>query len=415
MKWASAISHQPSLADAVAECARSVRADLVSGDGAALEPDLVVVFTSVHHVGQGSRVLATLREEFPAALIFGCTGAGVIGAGHEVEGDSAFSLTVAHLPGVVLSPFHVGADTLPSPDAPPEAWHVLAGVEPDAEPHFIVLADPFSLDTDALIQGLDFAFPAATKIGGLASGAARPGGHALYLGGDSYNSGAVAVAFSGNMILDTVVAQGCRPIGRPLRVTEADRNLLITLDGEPALGVLQALYESLDAHDQRLAQGNLFLGLAPSDGLELDLGVEAPTGQAGGPARGGFLVRNVVGADADRGAVAIGASLEEGQIVQFHVRDAGTSADDLREALGAYAKDARGMPAEGALLFSCTGRGRGLYGRVDHDTDIFRDLVGELPLGGFFCNGEIGPVSGVTHLHGYTSSFGLFRARTALD
>ena len=126
-------------------------------------------------------------------------------------------------------------------------------------------------------------------------------------------------------------------------------------------------------------------------------------------------MRNVIGADPDRGSVAIGASLQEGQVVQFHVRDADTSADDLRDALGAYAETARGMPAEGALLFSCTGRGRGLYGRPDHDTDLFRDLVGGLPLGGFFCNGEIGPVGGVTRLHSYTSSFGVFRARTALD
>lgn len=414
MKWASAISHQLSVPDTVAECARTVRAELVSEASAALEPDLVVVFTSVHYVGQASQVLGSLHEEFPKALVFGCTGAGVIGAGHEVEGDAAFSLTVAHLPGVTLSPFHVDAATLPSPDAAPGAWEDLTGVEAGLDPQFVVLADPFSMNADELIQGLDFAFPAATKIGGLASGAERPGGHVLYLGDGSYDDGAVGVALSGNVVVDTVVAQGCRPIGRTLRVTEADRNLLITLDGEPALTVLQEMFETLDAHDQRLAQGNLFLGLAPPPGLGLDALVD-PAAEDEPAGREEYLVRNVMGADPERGVVAIGALLEEGQEVRFHVRDAGTSAEDLRSALGAYAQTARGMPAEGALLFSCTGRGRGLYGEIDHDTGLFRDLVGTLPLGGFFCNGEIGRVGGATHLHSYTSSFGLFRSRTAPD
>ena len=94
-------------------------------------------------------------------------------------------------------------------------------------------------------------------------------------------------------------------------------------------------------------------------------------------------------------------------MVQFHLRDARTSAADLDELLGRYARAAR----HGALLFSCLGRGEHLYGEPDHDTDAFRRHVGDVPLGGFFCNGEIGPVHGTTFLHGYTSAFGLFRPR----
>ena len=409
MKWASAMSHHLALDDSMGACARDLRAQLAIDPSASprigpaeVEPDLVLVFTSMHYVSQRDAVASALRAHFPKAVIFGCTGAGVIGAGHEAEEGAAVSVTAAHLPGVRLAPFHVDIDSMPSPDAPPEVWHRLVGLKPDLDPHFLLLADPFSLDAEALVGGLDFAFPGAAKIGGLASGAQRPGEHVLYLNAQAYRSGAVGIALAGNIVADTVVAQGCRPIGEVMRVTEADRNTLVTLDGKPAIEVLQETFVTLDKRGQELAQRSLFLGIAMDPLIDQ---VQA----------GDFLVRNIMGADTDRGALAVGALLSEGQLVQFHVRDAETSADDLRSLLEAYRQGVRGLPAVGALLFSCTGRGRGLYGEADHDTGLFHDLVGELPLGGFFCNGEIGPVAGTTHLHSYTSSFGLFRPRVTPD
>ena len=129
------------------------------------------------------------------------------------------------------------------------------------------------------------------------------------------------------------------------------------------------------------------------------------------PVQGDFLIRNVVGMDQSTGALAIGEMLKEGQLVQFHLRDAETSADDLTAVLSRYADEHRENEIPGALLFSCLGRGEHLYGKPNHDTDLFRDKLGDVPLGGFFCNGEIGQVSGTTFLHGYTSSFGLFRPK----
>ena len=129
------------------------------------------------------------------------------------------------------------------------------------------------------------------------------------------------------------------------------------------------------------------------------------------PQQGDFLIRNVMGMDDRNGSLAIGEMLKEGQMVQFHLRDADTSAQDLAAVLERYAGDNRENSVQGALLFSCLGRGQYLYGRPNHDTDLFRDKLGAVPLGGFFCNGEIGPVSGTTFLHGYTSSFGIFRPR----
>jgi small ligand-binding sensory domain FIST len=105
----------------------------------------------------------------------------------------------------------------------------------------------------------------------------------------------------------------------------------------------------------------------------------------------------------------VGAHLRSGQLVQFHLRDAQTSADDLAHALSAYHARSGSDQVAGALLFSCLGRGEFLYGRGSHDTRMFQQTMGTIPVSGFFCNGEIGPVGGTTYLHGYTSCFALVR------
>ena len=396
MRWASHVSERPSWEEALSECADRVAAGLGEGIG----PDLIAVFASPHHSGADQPLLDATRARFPGASVIGCSGAGVIGGGHEVEDAPGLSLTAGSLPDVTIRGFHLRGGDLPSADAPPEAWAERTGVPLDADPSFLLLTDPLTFDADALLSGMDYAFPDAVKIGGLASGGDGPSHpHALYLNETAYREGAVGVALFGNVVVDTVVAQGCRPIGEPMRITGADRNVLLSLDGEPPVQRLQELYERSSERDRELVQRNLFMGIA----MDPLMG----TVQAGD-----FLIRNVVGMDPHRGVLAVGALLREGQLVQFHVRDADTSAEDLRLALAGYRSAAGDRSPAGALLFSCTGRGRHLYGQVDHDTGLFGELVGSMPLGGFFCNGEIGPVASTTYLHGYTSSFAIFRART---
>jgi len=265
-------------------------------------------------------------------------------------------------------------------------------------PHFLLLADPFSFDAEAFLSGLDGAFPSGKKIGGLASGARAPGGNALFLGASSYRAGLVGVALHGNVEIDTVVAQGCRPIGEPMFVTNCQRNMLAELDGRKALDVLRDLFLTLGEADRKIFRSSLFLGIVMMDNLQEYR-------------QGDFLIRNLGGVDPESGAIAVAAPLRENMVVQFHLRDAKTSADDLAALLLRYASSLGGGRPQGSLLFSCLGRGTHLYGAPDHDTDLFRERVGDVPLGGFFCNGEIGDVHGRTYLHGYTSSFGLFRGR----
>ncbi len=393
MKWASAISEQTDLDGAFAECAASIKTQL-GGE----TPDLAVAFVSPHYRNDYQRVAALMGEHIRPAHTFGCSGGGIIGNGLEVEQRPALSITAASLPGVEIKALHLEDHRIPDLDAGPNNWEQLLGVTPDQDPQFVILADPYSFPVQNLIMGMDFAFPKAAKIGGLASGAQRQGDNALFLDGQVHDSGAVALALHGNITIDTVVAQGCRPIGDAMRITASHQNVLVQLDGQPPMEILQNMYRSLPERDRQLMGHSLFLGVVMDEFLDH-------------PLQGDFLIRNVVGMDSKTGSLAIGELLKEGQLVQFHLRDADTSAQDLTVVLERYASENRENDVPGALLFSCLGRGQYLYGRPNHDTEIFKEKLGPVPLGGFFCNGEIGPVGGTTFLHGYTSSFGLFRSK----
>jgi small ligand-binding sensory domain FIST len=393
MRWRSAVSEQHSLEAAAREACVKLRQDL---DGT--RADLLIAFVSDHH-RTGYRDLAPIVEaELGGGLLLGCTARSVIGGGREIEESPALSLTAASLPGVELTPFHLDIEQLPEPGAPHQDWSSACGLGRTSDAHFLLLADPFSFDVERLIRGLDAAYPAGKKLGGVASGGRTPGDNALYLRDRVHRAGLVGVALSGDIELDTIVAQGCRPIGQPMFVTRCRENILQDLDGRPALEVLQELYQTLSSADQELCAGSLFLGIEMKEAQ-------------GEYQQGDFLIRNLLGSDADDGTLTVGAVLRNLQVVQFHLRDARTSAEDLERRLTSYGSERDAAAARGAVLFSCLGRGAHLYGRPNHDSDVLRRHLGDVPLGGFFCNGEIGPVQGTTFLHGYTSAFGIFRER----
>ena len=339
-----------------------------------------------------------ISRYFKPGLLFGCSGGGIIGNGEEAEQQAALSITCAELPGVKIQPLQLETTDLPDQDTSPSVWRDWLKVDVEDNPHFVFLADPFSFRGEEFLAGVDFAYPSSKKVGGLASGAQALGGNALYLGDKIYHSGLVGIALSGDIEVDTIVAQGCRPIGKPMQITQCEQNMLKELEGTPPLEVIQELHETLSDADKNLLQTSLFLG------IEMDP-------MKDNPKQGDFLIRNLMGADRESGALAIGALLRNGQLVQFHLRDKQMSAEDLDVMLTRYLKQGNAENAEGALLFSCLGRGKHLYGKANHDTDMFLGKLGKIPLGGFFCNGEIGPVGNTTFLHGYTSSFGIFRPR----
>ena len=209
------------------------------------------------------------------------------------------------------------------------------------------------------------------------------------------------IALNGDVEIDTIVAQGCKPIGSLMRITECERNILTSLDDKSPFTVLSEIYNQLSEPDQQLFQNSLFLGTVT------DPFIDTPTTKD-------FLIRNIVGANPDEGKLAIGEMLREGQLVQFHLRDSNTSSENLKIMLESYNSDDSEHDQFGALLFSCLGRGSYLYGEANHDTDMFKEIVGDIPLTGFFCNGEVGPVGESTYVHGYTSSFGIIKPKNLL-
>ncbi|PSN16941.1 hypothetical protein C7293_00315 [filamentous cyanobacterium CCT1] len=402
MEWANAVSTCPSLEGAVKEVVEQLQGRLTAA------PDLGLVFISSSFTSEFARLLPLLQSLLPIPALVGCSGGGIVGTSaqgrpQELENTPALSLTVAKLPGVSVRSFHVSSDDLPDLDSPPGAWSELIGVDPAQNPQFILMADPFSSGVNDLLQGLDFAYLSGVKIGGLAGidGFSRHSG--LFCDRTLYSEGVVGVALSGPLVLDTIVAQGCRPIGPVYRVDKAERNILLTLntadgdDPRPPLDLLQDLFDTLSESDRKLAQSSLFIGIA-QDSFKLTLD------------QGDFLIRTLLGVDPKMGAIAVGDRLRPGQRVQFHLRDAHTSAIDLENLLQRYQRQvSASTTAAGALMFACAGRGEGLYDQANFDSSLFAQYLPGLPLGGFFCGGEIGPVGQTTFLHGFTSVFGICR------
>lgn len=391
MKWASAVSDQADLALALGETAGTIRTQLEG-----MQADLVVLFVSEHHAEGYDALSKWLSEAFPAAAVLGCSAASVIGGERELEDGPGLALCAAVLPEVSLHPFHLELGELPEPGDDPASWAELVGVKPSENPDFVLLGDPFTSDPERLAQGLDRCFPKSVKIGGVASGGQEQGSNALFLGRRVFRSGMIGLGLSGNVSVEAIVAQGCRPVGSPMFVTRSQENVLYAIDDRAPVEVVSELYEAASPEDQKLFRNSLFLG------------IEMLSNQSEYH-QGDFLVRNLIGGDEESGALAVAAPLHDGQVVQFHLRDVDTARADLEQQLQRaepYAASARG-----ALLFSCTGRGKQLFGESEHDSKLFHHYFGGIPLTGFFGNGEIGPVEQRTFLHGYTSVFAIFRTR----
>lgn len=402
MKWVSVASEEEATDAAVEACAREAQEGL-----GGVAPDLTLLFVSPHHAEAYEKIPGLLAVLMNPGFLLGCSGGGIIGGGREIEERPALSMVCASLPGVTIHPVHFSPAADPSGVEAETAEGLLSeglgpeGISesiPGAEPQFLLLGDPFSFPAETFLRLLDDAFPTSVKIGGLASGGSEPGGNVLYLGDEIHRAGGVGVAMTGNIAIDPIVAQGCRPVGNPLFVTRAKENFIFELDNRPPRDILQELYDGLAEEDRDLFRSSLFLGLVMDETKEEFR-------------HGDFLIRNLLGMDRDSGALAVGATLAERSVVQFHLRDAKTSHADLAGHLAHHALETKKEKPVGALLFSCLGRGGHLYGLPNHDTDLFQERFGKIPIGGFFANGEIGPVRGTTFVHGYTSCFALFRPR----
>lgn len=389
MHWASAVSVLHDGADAAVDATGQVRAQL--GEGPV---DLALVFFDASHVPNVQRISDTIKERLAPACLMGSSARGVIEGSRELETGPSLSLIAARLPGVALHPFVMVNEAWAKGAEDPLEFARLA---PGASQSQLVLlaGDPFSLEIERCLQAFDRHAPDAPVVGGMASAATRPGSNALILNDWISNEGGVGLALSGALRVDVVVSQGCRPIGPPLEVTRAQGNFLLELDGQPALERAEAVLQELAEKERESLKQGLYVG-RPA--------------RAGANAQGDYLIRNLLGADRNRGAIAIGDQAVEKERIRLHVRDGRSAREDLEMLLSPQLYDSK---AACALLFSCNGRGQGLYGAPDGDISIVQSaLGGTVPAAGMFCAGEIGPVGGRNFLHGHTASLVVLRPGT---
>ncbi len=393
MRWASAVSELGSPEQALEQVLGQTLEQMA---GAPVH--LALWFVSDLYLADFSALARRAAEALGAPVLLGCSSGGVIGADQELELRPAMSLVTACLPNVTLKPFHVTPLELEMSGADAQHfWEERTGATLQEEPVFVLIPDPMTCDVHQLVEQFNRIFPKRPIIGGLASGSRRTGGRWLVYNGELVEEGAVGVAMTGDIALETIVSQGCRPIGQSYIVTRSEEYVIHEIGSRSSVTVLQEILEALPPADQRLAQEALFLGVAID---ERKYPLE----------RGDFLVRNLLSADMEAGTLTVGERVRVGQTVQFQLRDARAADEDLQQLLRRAASGSGPAPA-GGLLFNCLGRGHGLFGRAHHDVQLIRAVTGEYPLGGFFCNGEIGPVGGVNYLHGYTASLGLFRPK----
>jgi len=314
----------------------------------------------------------------------------VLATGSEVESGTAVAVWAAALDDGAVRTFHASSLAAQKGDLEPDTV-VLAGV-PDlvGSSGVIALPDPYTFDTDALLIALREHGAGVPVLGGQASARTVDGGAALFHGELVLEEGAVGLVFEG-VPMRPYVSQGAAPLGPELTITSADGRVIHELAGKPALVKLREVFEGLDEQERNLIGSGLLLGIV--------IDPAKPEYE-----QGDFLVRGVVGADTERGSIAIGEYVHPGQIVRLHARDAHSADRDLNEGLRTLGATA---PA-GALCFTCTGRGRGLFGVPDHDVAALARALGDAPLAGFFAAGEIGPVRGASFQHSFSASVAVF-------
>jgi small ligand-binding sensory domain FIST len=369
--------------------AADLRAEL-----SAPQVSLGLVFMSPKLFSQAKQVLEILRVHAQIPLLAGCSSQSLIAGGEELEENPGLALGLYALPGADLKTFRFTQEQVEEANGP-GYWRLETGLEPEQTNGWLAFIDPFHLDSEAWLHTWNEAYAPLPVTGGLASGDFAEQRTQIYLNGEVFEDGGVAISVGGEVKLATVISQGCTPIGDTWTLTRVEDNIIHEIGNRPAYKVLEETFHQLTPQEQKIARNNLFVGLVVNEYLE-DFH------------RGDFLIRNLLVADPRSGSIAIGAFPRAGQTMQFQRRSAAAAMEDMDELLGRAKNELGGAPIYGGCLCSCNGRGQGLFGRPNHDAKCVQDQFGPIGLAGFFCNGEIGPIGEKNFLHGFTASLALF-------
>jgi small ligand-binding sensory domain FIST len=377
---AAGVSTVSTASEAAGEAAREAR----RGVGG-VDVDLAFLFLSPAHLEDASSAGEAVRRVLGPRHLVGCVAEGVVGRDRELEEGPAAAVWAASLPSARIAPFHATARETD------DGVMVVGFPRTDQASLVALLVDPFTFPAGPLLARLNEESPRLPLVGGIAVGGRETDAQALILDAEVHEEGAVGAVISG-VEVRTVVSQGCAPIGRDAVITQAEGNVVYELAGRPALERLREEIATSSPEEQALAARGLLAGLVIDE--------NRPTYE-----RGDYLMRGLLGADEESGAIAIGEQVRVGQTLRFHVRDARSADEDLRETLERSLADEK---AAGALLFTCNGRGTNMFPQPDHDARLVSQALGTTALAGFFCGGEIGPVGGQSFLHGFTATMAVF-------
>ena len=380
--------------DGLADWARSLRARLP-----AQAVSLGLAFLSPKFFPHAAQVLEILRVHARIPLLVGCSGGGLVANAEELESAGGLVLALYSLPGATLQGVRLTPEQVEAA-AGDNFWPVATGVARDQVNGWLAFIDPFHLDGEKWLRSWNQNYSGVPVYGGLASGNFPEPLAQIYLDGEVFEDGGVAIAVGGDVTLAGVISQGCTPIGETWTLTRVEQNLIRHIANRPAYSVLSETVQNLSPEEQRKAQGNLHIGLVVNEYLDEFH-------------RGDFLVRNLLGGDPNSGVLAVGALPRMGQTIQFQRRDAAAASEDLNELLGREKARLANTEIYGGCLFCCNGRGKNLFGRASHDAGLVQAHFGPTGIAGFFCNGEIGPVGDRNFLHGFTASLALFVKKSA--
>ena len=363
------------------------------------KPDLLTVFVSHHHGSAIEHLGQELARRSGARPVIGCTGESIVGPTIEVEGGPALALWAGVLPRTEVRPFTIEVAQNEQGEL---SFSQLPPVQDKARASVLLFGDPFAFPASQYLELVNAQLPGVECIGGMASGGSGPGQNLIFNERGIVEAAAVGVAIEGEVEVRSIVSQGCRPIGKPWVVTGCKDHFLLKLGAKKAVEALMETMGALPESERELFSRQPFLGLA------IDARKSTFT-------RGDFLVRGLMGIDPQAGAIAVGDnSIRVGMTVQFLVRDAAAAGEDLTHLMRERAGDGPGGPqTQGAMLFSCNGRGQRMFGSANHDIGCVQSAFGQpVPAAGFFAAGEIGPVGGRNFVHGFTASVALFRSRS---
>ena len=356
--------------------------------------DIGFLFISGFNEESTKLIADHVRDTLAPDALIGCAGYGVIGSGKEVEDSASVSLLLGRLPGVRCMPFYLDQSLYENLTSA-EEWYDLMDVYPNEKPKFVVFTESTNTAMNTFLEGINMSYPNSPVVGALTGVDNNPRQNLFIYNQKYYAQGLLGVCLMGNIHVETIVSQGCRPVGDTYIVTQAEDNVIYELAGRPFYEVLEDVINDATERDQKLAQDAIFVGIAMNEYKHR-------------MKQGDFIIRLLMAIDDESGAGIITDSIQVGQTVRFHVRDPVSADLDLKAMLREHKNELVRLAPKGGLIFSCSARGQELFGTQNHDTGLLNEYLGNIPVAGFFSAGELGPVYGKNYLHGVSSCIALF-------